>query len=1283
MYHPTCHRLYTAVKRSRSGEESESLSKVPRRETRTVSALPKTDKSGILKELCIFCGKKRKKRNGKEEKLTSVAVPDSCETLVERSERSNNAHFKSLVMGKVDLIAKEGKYHKSCRTQFMHETELPGPSKGTSHEIHKRAFASICHYIDTEILKANKCVLVSSLLNKYKTEYCSTGGDPADISTYSSQNLLRKVHDSFSEKVRVQLVDQRRGNYICSVMLTDEEARTQIFSEEHEETEKLRWAANHLRSIIMQMPKTKTPDPATVQNLKESAPPIPKQLDFFFRSLLGGTSHGEQNSVTERKVASMASDAIFNVTRGTVKPWKHIAMGLGLSSLTGSRLTMQILNRSGHSISYSDTKGLESEFAYSVTSDGNDTPDGIRLLPNRATACVWDNNDANVETLDGKATLHSTVGHTYQNILEGDNVQSGKNSCQFREGRNRRTFIGCEQEITAFRKSLKAAKFNYVVNQNIPGNDDSLNLKMSPLEFCWLWQVRQGETPLYAGFISKFVNDPLPLQRICYMDPLPKSPTDNAVVKETMKRTLNVARETGQEYAVVTYVLAIALKAYSIQALEAPQFDKLLIMLGNFHIELAFYGAVGTLINETAIEFVLTEAEILAEGSMMGFIKGKFYNRCTRIHELLATALELKLYDCFMMELPEDEQLSLADFMNNFNADDFESTTSAPILSEHLQKYEEFFMSVIHGSKGPMAQFWGTYVFLINRVHRELQRCVKTNDVDGYIAIFPTVLDVFFALNRPNYARWGTLFLQKLTSSNPQCQEILKNGAFSIRRTKKTYCRSAVDISLEQTVNRDAASSLKGIVAFRNSENAMRRWSLTMTQRAMAVTELRTFAGLEVVETAAAQCRPSRIRKDSRHLKILSDKINEFCNPFGTEVQGKVINFPTGRAATTETENYIVHTLQRGSRAREQFVTEWANDTGRFLKPVKKMPVKNFAAENEKKKKKGKTPAVENAKKSAESLRDFFVRMIVIVAERTNLDLRHVLSHPITTYPLSLAHADGAPLKTPKNALLHKLEELQTIIITDEPEDYTQIFDGGLLIHSVVSVMNVGASYGSIARKILSAVASGKGEEIHICLDKYIENSIKDSERKLRGADDAIYTITGPDQTMRQQGEKLLTNGNFKNELATFLMKEWTKDHYWNVMNGKTLYVSYGGECLEYISNESQKITVVNQSYLQADHEEADTLIAFHLNNLPSRTVLVRASDTDVLVILVGMLGHQRQEVRSTSKVIMDCGNGNSRRYINVSNIVDVLEERKPGLAKALPGYHAFTGCDFTSSFYR
>ena len=79
----------------------------------------------------------------------------------------------------------------------------------------------------------------------------------------------------------------------------------------------------------------------------------------------------------------------------------------------------------------------------------------------------------------------------------------------------------------------------------------------------------------------------------------------------------------------------------------------------------------------------------------------------------------------------------------------------------------------------------------------------------------------------------------------------------------------------------------------------------------------------------------------------------------------------------------------------------------------------------------------------------------------------------------------------------------------------------------------------------------------------------------------------------------------------------------------------------------------------------------------------MKASDTDFLVILLAAIGQQRKEVRSMTKIIMDCGMGNNRRYINVTNITDVLKEHKFGLSRAIPGYHAFTGCDFTSAFYR
>ena len=78
---------------------------------------------------------------------------------------------------------------------------------------------------------------------------------------------------------------------------------------------------------------------------------------------------------------------------------------------------------------------------------------------------------------------------------------------------------------------------------------------------------------------------------------------------------------------------------------------------------------------------------------------------------------------------------------------------------------------------------------------------------------------------------------------------------------------------------------------------------------------------------------------------------------------------------------------------------------------------------------------------------------------------------------------------------------------------------------------------------------------------------------------------------------------------------------------------------------------------------------------------MIGASDTDVLVILIGMIG--RHQIPTTySCIIMDCVSENSRRHIDVSSIVNALEVKQKGLAAVMPGLRAFTGSDFTTAFY-
>ena len=78
-----------------------------------------------------------------------------------------------------------------------------------------------------------------------------------------------------------------------------------------------------------------------------------------------------------------------------------------------------------------------------------------------------------------------------------------------------------------------------------------------------------------------------------------------------------------------------------------------------------------------------------------------------------------------------------------------------PAFDERLKQYELYFKSVMGGALGPTARYWAIYIFMVNRIHRELIRALRTNDVSSYISILPAVIDIFFGLNRPNYARWG------------------------------------------------------------------------------------------------------------------------------------------------------------------------------------------------------------------------------------------------------------------------------------------------------------------------------------------------------------------------------------------------------------------------------------------------------------------------------------------------------------------------------------------------
>ena len=87
---------------------------------------------------------------------------------------------------------------------------------------------------------------------------------------------------------------------------------------------------------------------------------------------------------------------------------------------------------------------------------------------------------------------------------------------------------------------------------------------------------------------------------------------------------------------------------------------------------------------------------------------------------------------------------------------------------------------------------------------------------------------LLFQPEPPNYARWLVRYednLLKLKETHPGVYAEFKEGCFSLRRTEKAFSRLPIDLTLEQTINADAACQRKGIAALTDSISTRQRWA--------------------------------------------------------------------------------------------------------------------------------------------------------------------------------------------------------------------------------------------------------------------------------------------------------------------------------------------------------------------------------------------------------------------------------------------------------------------------
>ena len=151
--------------------------------------------------------------------------------------------------------------------------------------------------------------------------------------------------------------------------------------------------------------------------LNDSAIDIPEELSAFLCTLLTGnrdSTEGECCHRVQRLMKSFSQDLIFGVTKGRIRQPKHILLPYAVKTLTNNVELVSVLDRYGHSISYSHLDEINTALCLEKMAATSEIPLPDNTQPHVSTSLAWDNIDRLEATLSGEGTSHRVNGIAMQ-----------------------------------------------------------------------------------------------------------------------------------------------------------------------------------------------------------------------------------------------------------------------------------------------------------------------------------------------------------------------------------------------------------------------------------------------------------------------------------------------------------------------------------------------------------------------------------------------------------------------------------------------------------------------------------------------------------------------------------------------------------------------------------------------------------------------------------------------------------------------------------------------------
>lgn len=942
-------------------------------------------------------------------------------------------------------------------------------------------------------------------------------------------------------------------------------------------------------------------------NLESQLSVLPSSLREFLNTFISKRS----KKVDSLSVATIGQ-CIMHLTMNHYTPPLQVALGTEIHTKTGSQFLIDLFHNHGLVASSEIVRQLERNAA--VTDLNFDPANSLIRSPLYAA----DNVDVKKVTIDGKGTFHG-MGAIYSFIPHGNNDYGKvmiKKSKISKEDLLRKSLSIDRYPRSADMNTIQNLKVSVTWSANMP--------KPSQIDYLRVCGALKDPTVRNISGVMRIVtknNLPAEKSAVTYLPIIDLKSTDMSCIYTVLNFVIDQHKKFNREgKTIIAFDQPLWQKAMIVK--HNSKLD-IMIMLGNFHVQLSTMSAIGYLMKATGIEAAFNT--VYGEKSIKYIMNGKDYERAVRCHELASTALKLLLLE----QIPEDKQYAVEAAKDYFSAlmrneakTPFLIPESCPVVQNLLQIVTETKeMLSLSPTNKLFFMYLDLYDAFLNNLHAE-----RLGLWDDYVVSLQNLLPFLAAAGRRNYFKCITWYLNDLQSIDHDTEAGLQAGHFVVHRSTDPYSGVSPDLCIEQTL----MASIKGNSGLTRGRGFTQLnhviWTLSRPLLCMLDTKMRKMAGMDHAtgQSHVKAARPVRIARDTEDMNKMKTFFEErfIFNPLFLSCKMKSIS--------------------SGLVAPDSVNVQDAFDIGcKMIKDIDgKNPLNYKVSKTSLAVQMPKTAIVSSAQKEVPDPNLLFQRALALSSSTDSVEFQEFLKFELSPVPMSLFTEEGFLRANNKADLSNHLTKGYQVPGADvDKKKWDIVIDGGGLIHNVT--WNADSRIVDILSQYVTYIDVNYRPyctSLTVVFDGYSQSTKDHCHRKRTPIQGLVYH-------------------SLNNE---------------TVINKKTHFLSNPVNKQKFIDRLSEKLMTEGIQVIQ-HHSDADlTIVLTTADKAKNKDTMLIGDDTDLLVLLIhylkGVQCHDLLWYKPSSKTFID---------------INALKRQLPKqLEENILAVHAASGCDTVSSLY-